>query len=174
MSSPATAKLSSLQIAFGPDHSGVFEAGLPVLSGEPVENLFRAASPAGKTGALTLFRANDWLLGAASVPLTEGLEAASHRLYLDIFRAARGLQLARIWNYVPAINEIGSSGLENYRLFCRGRSLAFEEHRGAEFKALLPSASAVGCGSEAITVSFAASAGIPRHIENPLQVPAYD
>lgn len=174
MSSPATAKLSSLRIAFGPDQSGVFEAGLPVLAGQSVENLFRAASPAGTIGALTLFRTDDWLLGAASVALTDGLETASHQLYLDIFRAAQGLQLARIWNYVPAINEIGASGLENYRLFCRGRSLAFEEHHGTAFKALLPSASAVGCGSETITVSFAASTRIPRHIENPLQVPAYD
>ncbi|HEY4245276.1 MAG TPA: hypothetical protein VGM64_00395 [Lacunisphaera sp.] len=174
MSSSATAKSSSLRIAFGPDQSGVFEAGLPVLAGETVENLFHAAHPAGKIGSLMLFQTGDWLLGAASVPLTDGLEAASHRLYLDIFRAARGRQLARIWNYVPAINATGAGGLENYRLFCRGRSLAFEEHHGADFKALLPSASAVGCGSETITVSFAASARIPRHIENPLQVPAYD
>jgi hypothetical protein len=174
MSSPATAKLSSLRIAFGPDQSGIFEAGLPVLAGETLENLFRTASAAGTIGALTLFRTEDWLLGAASVAVIDGLEAASHQLYLDIFRAAQGLQLARIWNYVPAINEIGADGLENYRLFCRGRSLAFEEHHGADFKALLPSASAVGCGSETITVSFAASTRIPRHIENPLQVPAYD
>jgi len=174
MSLPASAKLPSLRIAFGPEQSGVFEAGLPVLAGESAEELFRAAAPAGKEGALTLFRTDAWLLGAARVPLTDGLEAASRRLYLDIFRAARGLQLARIWNYVPAINEIGAGGLENYRLFCRGRSLAFEEHHGADFKALLPSASAVGCGSETLTVSFAASARIPRHIENPLQVPAYD
>ncbi len=174
MSSPATAKLSSLRIAFGPEQSGVFEAGLPVLAGESVENLFCSARPAGTSGALTLFRTDDWLLGAASVALTDGLETASYRLYLDVFRAAQGLQLARIWNYVPAINEIGASGLENYRLFCRGRSLAFEEHHGAEFRTLLPSASAVGWGSETITVSFAASARIPRHIENPLQIPAYD
>ncbi|MEO6994028.1 MAG: hypothetical protein ABI273_10385 [Lacunisphaera sp.] len=174
MSSPATAKLSSMRIAFGPDQSGCFAVGLPVLAGDSVENLFRGASPAGKIGSLTLFRTDDWLLGAACVALTDGLEAASHRLYLDIFRAAQGLQLARIWNYVPAINATGASGLENYRLFCRGRSLAFEEHHGADFKALLPSASAVGCATETITVSFAASARVPRHLENPLQVPAYD
>jgi enamine deaminase RidA (YjgF/YER057c/UK114 family) len=172
--SPATAESSPLQITFGPDRSGIFYAGLPVIAGETVENLFRTAQPAGKVGALTLFRMDDWLLGAATVRLTAGLEAAAHRLYLDIFQAAHRLHLARVWNYVPAINESGPGGLENYRLFCRGRSLAFEEHHGVGFKALLPSASAVGCGSGTITVSFAASATVPRHIENPLQVPAYD
>ena len=172
--SPATAESSPLRITFGLDRSGIFDAGLPVIAGETVENLFRTAQPAGKAGALTLFRMDDWLLGAATIGLTAGLESAAHRLYLDIFQAAHGLHLARIWNYVPAINESGPGGLENYRLFCRGRSLAFEEHHGVGFKALLPSASAVGCASGTITVSFAASVTVPRHIENPLQVPAYD
>jgi hypothetical protein len=172
--SPATAESSALRITFGLDRSGIFDAGLPVIAGETVENLFRTAQPAGKAGALTLFRMDGWLLGAATVGLTAGLESAAHGLYLDIFQAAHGLHLARVWNYVPAINESGPGGLENYRLFCRGRSLAFEEHHGLGFKALLPSASAVGCASGTITVSFAASATVPRHIENPLQVPAYD
>lgn len=172
--SSATAEPSPLRIAFGPGQAAVFDAGLPVLAGEPVEKLFHTAQQAGRVGSLTLFRTDDWLLGAATIPLTEGLESASHRVYQDIFKATHGLHLARIWNYVPAINDSGPGGLENYRLFCRGRSLAFEQQHGSGFKALLPSASAVGCSSCAITVSFAACAAVPRHIENPLQVPAYE
>lgn len=170
----ATSELPPLRITFGADVAGEFDAGLPVLAGADVEDLFGASRPAGRAGSLALFQADDWLLGAATVPLTSGLEATSHQLYGEILQAARGRQLARIWNYVPAINEPGPGGLENYRLFCRGRSLAFEQHYGSGFKAQLPSASAVGSKLSALTVIFAACSGLPRHVENPLQVPAYD
>ncbi len=173
--SPATAEFPPLRIAFGADESGMFDAGLPVLAGETVEDLFGAARPAGQVGNLALFQAGDWLLGAATVPLAvAGLEENSHQLYENIFHATQGRHLARIWNYVPAINEPGPAGLENYRIFCRGRSLAFEQHHGRGFNALLPSASAVGSKSAALTVVFAASSVPPRHVENPLQVPAYE
>jgi chorismate lyase/3-hydroxybenzoate synthase len=170
----AMAELSLLRIAIGADRKAVFKVGLPVLDGEPVEDLFPSASVGGRSGSLTLFKTADWLLGVASVALPEGLEEAARRVYLDIFQATRGLQLARIWNYVPAINESGPGNLENYRLFCRGRSLAFEGHHGSAFKKLLPSASAVGCAPHTLTVLFAASVQTPRHVENPLQVPAYE
>ena len=171
---PATTlELPPLKIAFGTEATGVFDAGLPVLAGDAVENLFRAVQPAGRNGALTLFRAEHWLLGAATVPLITGLEDAAHQLYGNIFQATRGRHLARIWNYVPAINEPGPGGMENYRFFCRGRSLAFEEHFGRGFNARLPAASAVGSKSAGLTVVFAACDTPPRHVENPLQTPAY-
>jgi hypothetical protein len=125
-------------------------------------------------GDLSLFKAGEWLLGASTVPLIDGLEKAAHRIYDEIFHAAGTLHLARIWNYVPAINEPGETGLENYRTFCRGRSLAFEEHFGKGFITILPSASAVGRSPGALTVVFAASPHPARHVENPLQVAAYD
>lgn len=172
---PATATaLPPLRVAFGPNATGVFEVGVPVLGGEAVENLFAGAEPAGHAGSLSLFRSGDWLLGAATVPLTGGLEDAAHKLYVTILDATRDIHLARIWNYVPAINAPGPSGTENYRLFCRGRSLAFEQHHGEGYKARLPSASAVGSKSGSLTVAFAANPAKPRHVENPLQVPAYD
>jgi hypothetical protein len=170
----ATAELPPLRIAFGPDQTGVFNAGLPVLAGEPVEDFFGAARPAGRVGALALFQLDEWLLGAATVPVTSGLEASAHQLYLAILQAARGRHLARIWNYVPAINEPGAEGFENYRTFCRGRSLAFEQQLGTGYKALLPSGSAVGCKTDTLTVAFAACAARPHHVENPLQTPAYE
>jgi hypothetical protein len=169
-----TADLCPLRIAFAAEQAGVFDPGLPVLAGESLEELFGPARPAGRMGALTLYQTADWLLGAASVPLDPGLEDAAHQLYRDIFLATRGWHLARIWNYVPDINQTGPSGLENYRLFCRGRSLAFEEEHGAGCKARMPSASAVGCKSASLTVAFAAGRTQPRHHENPLQVPAYN
>jgi hypothetical protein len=69
-----------LRVAFGPLGTGFFEVGVPVLGGESVENLFTSAEPSGRAGSLSLFRAGDWLLGAATVPLTGGLEDAAHRI----------------------------------------------------------------------------------------------
>lgn len=172
--STATADSSLLKISLGAGLAGMFDAGLPVLAGQAEENVFGAAQPAGRSGAMALFEARGWLLGAATVPVHSALEKVSQELYEDIFRATRGLHLARIWNYVPAINQPGPAGLENYRIFCRGRSLAFERQYGAGFKVKLPSASAVGTKSAALTIVFAAGPVAPRHVENPLQVPAYD
>ncbi|HEY5553124.1 MAG TPA: hypothetical protein VIK52_14620 [Opitutaceae bacterium] len=163
-----------MKIALGSNASGVFDVGVPVLAGEAVEHLFGDSTPGGHAGSLSLFQAGDWLLGAATVPLSGGLEDAAHKLYATILEATREVHLARIWNYVPAINNPSPSGTENYRLFCRGRSHAFEQHHGVGFKAHLPSASAVGSKSTHLTVVFAASPATPRHVENPLQTPAYD
>ena len=163
----------SLKISFGPNAAEPFEPGLPVIAGLETEDIFGDAQPAGQAGVLTLFRTEGWLLGAASVPLNTTLNSATHGLYREIFEASAGWFLARICNYVPAINQLGPTGLENYQSFCQGRSLAFEEHYGSRFSALLPSASAVGTKSSALTVAFAACPTPPRHVENPLQLPAY-
>lgn len=168
------ADYSLLRIVLGSTQAGVFDAGLPVLAGEPVEQLFHEARPIGKVGRFSLFRVNEWTLGAATMRAADSLEEVTRTSYQDIFAATRGLHLARIWNYVPAINDTGPGGLENYRVFCRGRSLAFEKNYGGDFKAMLPAASAVGSSSGMLTVAFAASPHAPRHIENPLQVPAYE
>jgi chorismate lyase/3-hydroxybenzoate synthase len=163
-----------LSICLGPDGRGErFDVGVPVLAGDPVENLFASAHPAGRKGLLGLHRTTDWLLGAGSLPVGADLEAATRRLYDDIFRAASGMYLTRIWNYVPAINATEPGALENYRRFCHARSLAFEERHGPGFEALLPAASAVGTKTGNLTVVFAASTIRPRHVENPLQVSAY-
>jgi|CZKI01.1.fsa_nt_gi chorismate lyase/3-hydroxybenzoate synthase len=170
----AAAESPFSRIGPGAGEPGVFYAGLPLLAGEAGEGLFGAVRPAGRMGPVALFQAEGWLLGAATVPLALGLEDAARRLYRNIFKAAREWHLARIWNYVPAINEPGHESLENYRVFCRGRSLAFEKFYGDGFRARLPSSSAVGTKSAALTVAFAACRVRPRHVENPLQIPAYD
>ena len=75
---------------------------------------------------------------------------------------------------MPAINEPSPAGLENYREFCLGRSLAFEQRHGHAFKTRVPSASAVGCHAPTLTVAFASCRAEPQHVENPVQTPAYD
>lgn len=148
--------------------------GLPVLAGERDESLFRVAKPLGFRGGFELREAGRWIVGCASVAVEAGLDAATRQLYENLFVAAEGRNLCRIWHYVPRINEVGVDGLENYRAFCHGRSLAFEKKYGAGFKQRLPSASAVGTEDDCLTIVFAACATEPRHLENPRQVPAYD
>ncbi len=170
----ATLDRPPLSLAFGGNSSAVFNTGVPVLVGAGVDNLFRSAKPAGECGSVALFESGNWLLGAAVAPAAPGLEMASRRLYRDILQATRGRHLARVWNYVPAINALGPAGLENYQAFCRGRSFAFEQQHGPAFKLSVPAASAVGCMSPSLTIAFVACRSQPRHVENPRQVPAYD
>jgi chorismate lyase / 3-hydroxybenzoate synthase len=154
--------------------SAVFTADVPLLAGVGMNDLFPDAKPVAPVGELALFRSGDWLLGSGSIPVEAGIEFGAGRLYREILQATKGLHLARVWNYIPAINGSGSCGLENYRAFCVGRSRAFEQHHGAAFKFSVPAASAVGCKSPAAAVVFAACETRPRHVENPAQVPAYD
>ena len=66
------------------------------------------------------------------------------------------------------------AGMENYRRFCRGRSVAFENQFGSTFQRQLPAASAVGATAGPLSVAFMAGAALPRHYENPQQVPAFE
>jgi chorismate lyase / 3-hydroxybenzoate synthase len=160
-----------LQVRIGSD---LLPVGLPILSGGPEEGIFSDAILQGETAGIMLATQGDWLVGAALGEAGEEPEAAAGRLYRGLLQAARGYTLCRIWNYVPQINEPNALGLENYRAFCRGRSLAFEQELGEGFAQGLPAASGVGTGAEVLAVVFAASRLTPLHFENPLQLAAYD
>ena len=155
------------------DRGGQLETGVPVLGGEPTELLADRAEAAGREGLVRLWRGRGLLAGFAREDAGADLEGATARMYADILRAARGANIFRIWNFVPRINENGPGGLENYRSFCRGRSLAFEGALGPRFREFLPAASAVGGPDGWMAVAFLACAGPVRHFENPAQVPAY-
>ncbi len=150
-----------------------FNVDLPVLGDAADEQIFPLGEIVGSAGAFTLQQADGWLLGWASCPVgSEGLEQLTQRLYSDLFAAVRGLQLCRIWNYVPQINA-HVDGQENYRVFCRGRARAFEAEFGREHFSRLCAASAVGSPDRNLAICFAAASTEPRHLENPAQVPAY-
>jgi hypothetical protein len=146
---------------------------LPCLGGDDAEHIFGAAEAVPPEGRWQLGRAPGWRLGAAQIDPAGDPEGATRRLYAELLDLARGWHLARIWNYVPRINAAGPDGLENYRAFCRGRSLAFEAEFGSGFAERLPAASAVGAGEGALAIVFAASDTPVEHRENPRQVPAY-
>ncbi|MBE2215381.1 MAG: hypothetical protein IAE82_16020 [Opitutaceae bacterium] len=173
MPAPSSSILPHLEVRLGPVETTGTGVACPVLAGEQAESLFPRAQAAGCSGGFAFYQSGDWLLGHAAVPIAADLEEATRRLYLGLLRALGGHLLARVWNYVPAINAQSAAGLENYRAFCRGRSLAFEEQFGAAFPRHAPAASAVGCEDDRLSLVFAAHAGAASHVENPRQLPAY-
>lgn len=146
---------------------------IPVLGGAEGETLFAGLYPGSRVGSFALFSAGDWLVGRCIVPQSPTFTLQVEGIYTELLAltAARGLHAVRIWNYVPEINSEGAEGLETYRAFCQGRSLAFE-HAG--WTGPLPAASAVGGAPGMLAVVFAASRERPLARENPEQVPAFE
>jgi len=145
----------------------------PWLGGVETEEIFGEAAPFGTSEGIRLFDAGDFILGhAQEVFVPSELSQRTEALYRRIFAATQGQHLYRIWNYVPEINA-PTAGIEHYRAFCQGRSLAFEGCLGNTFEPRLPAASAVGCAGTNLEVVFAAGLIPPSHLENPEQTPAY-
>jgi hypothetical protein len=148
-------------------------SGLAALVEPDFEPIFPGARPGGEQEGFALASAGDLLLGVANRRSGSDLQQTSRELYRQLLRVTAGWQLYRIWNQIPAINALSPQGLEHYRAFSAGRSLAFEDHFGSGFTGQLPAASGVGTRSPDLTVAFAAGRTPPRHFENPEQVPAY-
>jgi hypothetical protein len=173
--------LSECGVLFGGDGSGVeYEGGrpalrvaLPVLAGDGKEGLLTDTLPPETGAGFSLFRRGGWLAGFGVATAGQDIEAAAAELYGRLFDVTSGRHIYRIWNYVPQINAVTQS-IENYRRFCRGRSLAFEDRFGKTFQSMLPSASAVGSAAGSLALGFLAGGAAPRHFENPGQVPAFE
>jgi hypothetical protein len=166
-----------VELAFGgagEESAGALGIGLPLLGGEPRVAISGPVEPAGREWGATLWRGPGSLVGIARARPGFDIENATIQAYAGILRAASGLNLYRMWNWVPGINATEPGGLENYHAFCRGRSRTFEAALGKGFPRSLPAASAVGTAGAELTVAFVAGAGAPRHFENPAQVPAYE
>lgn len=156
------------------DGADVFNLPLPLLGGVADETIFcglRAVTPA--PDGWRLFEREGILVGAIDEAAEADVSGQAYRLYRRLLTLTEGRQLARVWHYVPRINAPDASGLENYRAFCLGRSLAFEERMGQGYREHLPAASAVGGVDGRLTMIFAAMRTEPDHFENSEQVPAY-
>jgi hypothetical protein len=181
MSAPLETAPLSLQIAFGgpgalvaTKAAAAFPVEVPVLAGFSEETIFPPITIEREEATCALFRSGELLIGcAADAIATSDLEACTRRLYQRVLSAASGLQLYRIWNYVPRINAM-VNGLEHYRGFCRARSVVFENVFGNDYKQQLSAASAVGCSGEKLSIIFVAGRSKPMHLENPEQIPAYE
>ena len=147
MSPPAASPLLSgdCRVRFGGERAEVetgrgapaLRVALPVLAGAAEEQLLAAAAAAEERAGYRLFQRGNSLAGFAVAAPEPDLETATLELYRRLFAVTAGRHLYRICNYVPQINA-HSQGLENYRHFCRGRSLAFEATFGAQFQRRLP------------------------------------
>jgi chorismate lyase / 3-hydroxybenzoate synthase len=144
---------------------------LPHLAGKAVETFDcgELVELQHMPGSLLTAKTTCGLLGVVTEPVTtETLEADTERAFRRFLKAAAGLHLYRVWNYVPAINH-WEGELENYHRFNLGRARAY-----AEFPSLrIPAASAVGCGGQQLVSIFLAGTAEPQHLENPWQVPAW-
>lgn len=137
----------------------------------------------GAEGIFSTAQAREGLSGAVSVPLPgrdgPALAAATERIYLGMFRlleAKPGLNLLRVWHYIPFINEptSGPGGLTDmYRHFNKGRFDAYQRHSGGDPRGwTLAAASAVGARDDILTVEFFAAPSVPVFLENGAQAPA--
>lgn len=116
----------------------------------------------------------DWLYGCAEIGDGDGMQAAAHRAYTDLFALlgdSDSPHLLRLWNYFPGINADGG-GTERYRQFNAGRQQAFIEARRSAFEGS-PAACALGTATGPLRVYFIAGRTPPLAIENPRQVSAY-
>lgn len=176
---PAPLKSAACRVVFGGtaacatrDEPPALRVALEHLAGDDQETLSAAAGAAASMDEVWLFPGPDLCGGFGLARPDLDLEAATNDLYRRLFAVTGGLHLCRLWNYVPHINA-SEDGLENYRRFCRARSLAFEARFGRHFPQLLPSSSAVGASAGPLAVAFVAGPTPARHFENPSQVPAY-
>ena len=116
----------------------------------------------------------DFLIGIAKIAITPAnFEKHSQHVYEAIIKTTGSRFIYRIWNYLPQINREEPGMMENYKLFCSGRALAFLNHYGREGSVHFPSASATGCEGNELTVVFLAGMTGVTHWENPEQLPAY-
>lgn len=117
--------------------------------------------------------ARDLPAGGVASPLQQATAAAYAQIFAVL--AAEGYpHLWRVWNYLADINGT-TDGLERYRQFNVGRHEAFEAHGRLQVEAV-PAACALGTQDEevALSIAFLAARDMPRVIENPRQVAAYE
>jgi len=150
----------------------------PVLAGSaPGVDAWFGSAPLrqGRSGGVHWQEDGRWAFGQLDVADAEtDLAETTRRAYLDVFAALRAcgrLQLLRLWNYLPRINEDGG-GLERYRQFNIGRQQAFIE-AGHDIGAGAPAACALGTRGGGLGIRFLAGSVAPRPLENPRQVSAY-
>lgn len=145
---------------------------IPVLGQDSRE---RIASQTGRISSrlgFQIIESEEYLAGALVKEIDFPLEKAAYEVYMDFLELTKDWNLFRVWNYIPYIND-ETSALENYKSFCKGRSLAFEDFYGADFELSLPAASAVGINDRKLVLYFVAGKAQATHIENPEQIPAF-
>ncbi|MCX4660593.1 FkbO/Hyg5 family chorismatase [Streptomyces uncialis] len=141
---------------------------------EPFTEIWVTDRPvrAGVEGSLVYAEDGDHIFCAVRIDERGVYQNAVQSAYEQAFALLSRLgytELFRMWNLVGAITGDNAEGMENYRDFCVGRARAFDKWPGR-----IPAATGIGSLSPGIDLYFLATrAGVPRHLENPNQTPAY-
>ena len=152
------------------------ETGMPVIGERALQELWcwRSRPQAGQRGDMHWWSGEGFALICCCLPSSDKtLLEDTESLYKNIFSQALELGCGyplRVWNYIPHINR-GDGDSENYKKFCAGRKIAFDQ---CDLSCdAYPAASALGHKHDSILVYglFAATPGV--HFENPDQISAY-
>ncbi len=180
--SPPTARVetTNLRARFGQAQTACITNGntidlslkIPVLGHQDTEYIISDPGKIYQKLDFHIIETADRFAGALVTEVDFPLEKSAYEVYLKFLELTKDWNLYRVWNYVPFINE-ESFGLENYRSFCKGRSLAFEEFYGESFNMKMPAASAVGINDNKHVLYFIAGKDKATNIENPEQIPAF-
>ncbi|NEO97451.1 MAG: hypothetical protein F6K58_01795 [Symploca sp. SIO2E9] len=170
----------SIQIMFGrnqtsciPRNNGIdLYVKIPTLGEDSRERLITQPGSVYQKLGFHLVETEDRLAGVLVKEAQFPLEKITYQVYLDFLELTKDWNLFRVWHYVPFIND-ETSALENYKSFCKARSLAFEAFYGEDFNIELPAASAVGINDNNLVMYFIAGKEKGTHLENPEQVSAF-
>ncbi len=163
--------------ALSGDAAADLSVGLPAIGGGGLREVWRAARPVERRGAIDgvrFARAGGLCFGMLRTPVAPGgaaaAAAAAYRSIFALIEREGCPHLLRVSNYLPDITGV-EAGEERYRAFNAGRALAFAAR--ARDAAQAPAACGLGCGGDALLVFFLAGDRPGRNIENPRQVSAY-
>jgi chorismate lyase / 3-hydroxybenzoate synthase len=106
-----------------------------------------------------------------------GVEVAVYRAYQRLFSylgEKKFFHLVRIWNYIPKVLT-ETNGLERYRQFNLGRSLAWKDFgpKSENGEPVSPAATGIGSADGPIIIECLISKIPGVHIQNPRQIPAH-
>jgi chorismate lyase / 3-hydroxybenzoate synthase len=180
---PISAPNATLTVLYGAgevcaraDAAGLWvELPIPVLAGQQAETFALAdvASFENAEGLSLCVMQDGVVAGVVTEPMEIAtLEERTYAAFRRFLAAAGPVELYRVWNYVPQINH-WEQGLENYHRFNRGRWRAYVDGICQDMAGRIPAASAVGYQGGHLVSVFIAGPQKPAHVENPLQMPAW-
>ena len=95
---------------------GAIRIGQPLLYGPGTKQLLLQGKDIEQSGEVTLFHSGSMVSGFAQVPVTaDTLEAATYDVYRNLIEGVGAHAFCRFWNYVPDINHVSGSHIENYQ-----------------------------------------------------------
>jgi chorismate lyase/3-hydroxybenzoate synthase len=145
---------------------------MPVLGKHNKEFIIYQPGQVYQKLGFQVIETEDRLAGVLVEKVDFPLEQSVYKNYKNFLELTKDWNLFRVWHYVPFINQ-ETLGLENYKSFCKGRSLAFEAFYGENFTIKMPAASATGIEDNKLVMYFIAGKEEVTYLENPEQVSAY-